>query len=73
MAVKETTGYNLAIPTDTYNNLKNIAIEEGTSVADLLRRATKLLLFVRSIKQDPEARLLVERGGEIQEIILDLI
>jgi hypothetical protein len=38
-----------------------------------LRRATKLLLFVLSIKQDPDARLLVERGGEVREIVVDLI
>ena len=71
--MKSTTSYNLAIPTDTYNNLKNIAEKEGTSVAQLLRKATKLFLFLRSIKQDSKARFLVEREGEIQEIILDLM
>lgn len=71
--MKETTSYNLSIPTDTYRKIKKIAEQEGTSVAELLRRATKLLLFVRSIKQDPDARLLVERGGEIQQIVVDLI
>ncbi len=67
------TRYNLAIPTDSYNNLQRMAAQEDTSVADLLRRATKLLLFVRSIKDDPTARLLVERDGEMQEIVLDFI
>jgi hypothetical protein len=38
-----------------------------------LRRATELLLFILSIKEDPDARLLVERGGEVQEIVVDLI
>ncbi len=71
--MKATTNYNLKIPTDTYNNLKRIAEQEGTTIADLLRKATKLLLFVRSIKDDPEARLLVKRGGEIQEIVLDFV
>jgi hypothetical protein len=67
------TRYNLDIPSDTYKNLKKIAEQERTTVADLLRRATKLFLFVRSIKQDPNARLVVEREGEYQEIIVDLI
>jgi hypothetical protein len=71
--MKATTSYNLSIPTEIYNNLKKIAAQEGTTIADLLRRATKLLLFVRSIKDDPGARLLVERGGEPQEIVLDFI
>ena len=67
------TRYNLEISTDNYKHLKTIAEQEGTSVAELLRRATRLLLFVLSIKQDPNARLLVERGGELQEIVLDLM
>jgi hypothetical protein len=71
--MSEMINYNLSMPVRTYNDLKEIAAAEGISVADLLRRATKLLLFVRSIKQDPGARLLVERKGEIQEIVIDLI
>jgi hypothetical protein len=67
------TRYNLELSTENYENLKKIAEQEGTTVADLLRRATKLLLFVLSIKKDPDARLLVERGGEVQEIVADLI
>lgn len=67
------TRYNLAIPTDSYKNLQMIATRDETTIADLLRRATKLLLFVRSIKDDPDARLLVERGGETQEIVLDFV
>ena len=67
------TRYNLEIPTATYKSLKKIAEQEGTTVADLLRKATKLLLFVRSLKSDPGARLLIERGGEIQEIVVDLL
>jgi len=67
------TRYNLEIPTKTYNKLKNIAKQEKTTIAELLRRATRLLLFVRPIKEDPDAYLLIERGGEIQQIVVDLI
>jgi hypothetical protein len=68
-----TTGYNLQIPTQTYNDLKKIAAEEGTSVADLLRRAIKLFVFFRSVGQDPNARLLIERNNETKEIVLDFL
>ena len=67
------TRYNLAIPTDSYEDLKKLASQEETTVADLLRKAAKLLLFVRSIKEDPDARLLVERKGGTQEIVLDFL
>lgn len=67
------TRYNLKIPTGTYKNLQMIARQEGTTVAELLRRATKLLLYFRSIKDDTDGRLLVERGGEVQEIVLSFI
>jgi len=71
--MKQATNYNLAIPNDSYRQLKRIADEEGTSLAELLRKATKLFLYLRSIKQDSNARFLVERGDVIQEIILDLM
>ena len=67
------TRYNLKIPTETYKKLKSIARQEETTIADLLRRATKLLLFVRPIKHDPGVRLLIEQGSKIQEIVVDLI
>ena len=67
------TRYNLDLPTEIYKRLKAMADQEGTTLADLLRKATKLLLFVRSIKDEPSSRLLVERDGEIQEIVLDFI
>ena len=60
-------------PTDTYKNLKKIAEQEGTTIAELLRRAIKWLLFVRTIKLDPDARFLIEQGGETKEIIVDLM
>ena len=45
------TGYNLELSTENHEDSKVIAEQEETTVADLLRRTTKLLLFVRSIKQ----------------------
>ena len=71
--MKTKTSYNMAIPTDTYKSLKKIAEQEGTTIAELLRRAIKWLLFVRTIKLDPDAKLLIEQGGETKEIIVDLI
>jgi hypothetical protein len=67
------TRYNLKITTGTYKDLQMIAGQEGTTVAELLRRATKLLLYVHSIKDDTDGRLLIERGGEVQEIVLGFI
>jgi hypothetical protein len=69
----DTKRYNLAIPIDTYKSLQKIAEQEGTTIAELLRRAIKWLMFVRTIKLDPDARLLVERGGKTREIIVDLV
>ncbi len=71
--MKSTTRYNLPIPTDTYKSLQEIAEQEGTTVAALLRRAIRWLLYVRTIRLDPEARLLVEQGGETKELVLDLL
>jgi hypothetical protein len=70
--MKKISSYSLLMPTDSYQQLGRIAEQEGISLAELLRKATKPFLFFRAIKQDPQARLLVERGDEIREIILDL-
>lgn len=69
----ETTSYNLSIPSETYRQLKQISQQEGTSIAELLRTATRLLLYVRSINEDPNAHLLIERNGRMRELVLDLI
>jgi hypothetical protein len=65
--------YPLAITIDKYERLQEIAREEGTTFAELLRRAVRWLLFVQSIKQDPDAHLLIQRDGEIREIAIDLV
>lgn len=71
--MKQATNYNLSIPDDSYRQLKRIADEENTSLAELFRKATKLYLYLRSVKQNSDARFLIERGDVIQEIILDLM
>jgi hypothetical protein len=67
------TRYNMDITSDVYQELKKIAERDGTTIAELLRRATRLYLYVHDIKQDPGARLMVRRGDETQEIVVDLI
>ena len=71
--MNETTDHILSMPADACRQLRHIAEQEGLSFGELLRRATKPFLFFRSIKQDPQARVLVERGDETQEIVLDLV
>ncbi len=64
---------DLEIPAKAWRDLIDIAEKRGITTADLLRRATRLFLFVSSIKDDPGARLLLERAGRTQEVIVDLI
>ena len=62
--------YNLRIPTEAYKILVKIARQEEMTIPDLLRRATKLFLFVLLIKQDPSTRMLIEQRRKIQEIVV---
>jgi hypothetical protein len=71
--MKGKTGYNLAIATPTYENLQEIAKRESTTIAELLRKAIKWLMFLQTIKSDPNARLLIEQDGEMREIIVELV
>ena len=68
-----TKRYTIELPDETYNRLKHIADEEETTVASQLRKGAQLLLYIRSIKADPGTRLLIERAGKNQELVLDLI
>ena len=65
------TRYNWGITASSYRRLKKIAQQENTTITDLMHRATQLLLFFRSIRNDPRARLLIERGMETRELVLD--
>ena len=68
------TNYNLSMTTDSYKDLQKIAEQDGTTVAELMRKAIKWLMFIRKLKSDdPNARLFVEQGGETREIITDLV
>jgi len=67
--VKEKVNVNLVVPRSDYRKLKMRSIQEGTTVPELLREATRMSFFVHAIAQDPDTRLLVERGGEVKEII----
>jgi hypothetical protein len=68
-----TTGYNLQIPTETYYELKKYATEEGTTIADLLRKAIKLFIFFRSVSQNPDAHVLIQQNNETKELLLDML
>jgi hypothetical protein len=61
--------YNLRIPAKAYISLKKIAKQEKTTIAELLRRATRLLLFIQSARHDSSIRSLVECKSEIKEIV----
>lgn len=67
------TSYNLSIPTETYRSLQKIATQEGITMAELLRKAIKWFMFVRTIKLDSDARLLVDQKGDVKEIVIDLM
>ena len=68
--MKNKVKIKLAVPGSVYRKLEVISTQEGKTVPEVLREATRLALFVRAIAQDPHARLLIERGGEAREIIV---
>jgi len=65
--------YTIELPIESYNKLRQIADDERTSVADVLRKAAGLLVYIRSLKSEPGTHVFVERGSEKKELIIDLI
>jgi metal-responsive CopG/Arc/MetJ family transcriptional regulator len=73
MPERKSRNYNLSITTEVYSTLQKMAERDGSSMSDLLRRAIRLYMYVRTITAGPDARLLVEQNGQIKEIVTDLL
>ncbi len=56
---------------EAYEALERLAKEKGVSIAEVLRDAISLEQWIEQVRRDKNARLLIERGGERHELVLD--
>ncbi len=67
---KDQKRYNLVLPKELYEEVRQLADKRQTTVVDLLRRFIKLGLLATSIEEAPNSSLLVKENGVEREIIL---
>ena len=60
---KERKRYNLVLPTEVYEKVKQIAEEEDTSVLELMKKFIKLGLLAVEVEKDEDSELIL-RGKE---------
>ena len=70
MAVEKNVQYKLNLSPELYNEMQKLAIENHTTVAELMREGIKFRLLLGSVERN-EGRVLVEseKGAEPIQII----
>lgn len=69
---KTTTGvkrYNLVIPQELFQEVKEIADKEQTTVLEIFRRFIKLGIFVSSMQDRPDSSLILREGDSETRIV----
>ena len=62
--------YNLDLLDATHEQLKVVADQHGTTIAEIVRRFISLGLIAARIQDDPDSALLIREGGREREIVL---
>jgi hypothetical protein len=73
MASKEDTKlyrYNLALPTDLFEELKEAADTRGMTVVEVLRKFIKLGLLVLDTQDKPGSALIIREGDAERQILI---
>ena len=66
----QTKRVNAVFSNETYTTLQKIAQSQGISLSDALRQAINISDMVVTANQTPKSRVLIDNGGNVQEIKL---
>lgn len=60
--------YNMALPLELYEELREISDKEHTSIVELVRKFIKLGLIVLRIERDPDAQIIIRDSKGEREL-----
>lgn len=66
----KTKRYNLVIPEDLFDKVRQVAEEEQTTVVEIFKRFTKLGLLATEIQKNPDAALIVKEGDQEKQLLI---
>jgi hypothetical protein len=61
---------NVVFSPETYSALEELATSQNINISDALRQAISVSSLVVKADKDPKSRLLIDRGGQVQELKL---
>lgn len=70
MAARKDKRINVIFSPDQYQALARIAEKQNISISDALRQAIKISDLVVEANQDSDSKILLEKGGRVQELKL---
>lgn len=70
MAAEEAKRVNVIFTPEQYDTLQKIADKQKISISDALRQAIKISKLVVDANEDPDAKILIEKGNRVQELKL---
>ncbi len=56
--------YNLAIPTDLFDEIKDVADKRHISLVELLRKFIKIGLIVSKVEDNPNAAIIIREDSQ---------
>ena len=62
--------YNLALPQELFEELKDAAENRGTTVVEMLRKFIKLRLIVLEAQDKPDSALIIKEGDTERQIMI---
>jgi len=62
--------YNLVLPEELYEEVQRVALEQHTTVVELLRKFIKLGLLAVDIENTPDAQLIIREGEKERQLVL---
>jgi hypothetical protein len=62
--------YNLVLPQDLFDEIKEVADNEGTTVVEVIRKFVKLGLIAVKIQNEPGSALIIREGDSEQQLLI---
>lgn len=67
---KGTKRYNLVIPEDLFNEVKDVAEKQGTTTVEVIRKFIRIGLLAEKTQGDPGSALIIREGDTEKQILI---
>lgn len=65
-----TKRYNLVIPEELFNEVKNVADKQGTTTVEVIRKFIRIGLLAEKTQSEPGSALIIREGDTERQILI---